>query len=113
MIEFKARKLWGGDVSVQSFIVEYAKKMKQKIKIVYENGYMIIDAKTPYKITAPPQLAQRTDKYIHKGTAYQLYDYLWNPVAKEERDYTAEGIKQLSEVWKRFKNKLDKQDKLI
>lgn len=107
MITFHARKLWGGDVSVQSFIVEYARKMKQKIEIIYDNATMIIDSNTPYKITAPTQIAQRTDKYIKKGEAYQLYDYKWHPQIVKEEEYTREGLEKLHEAM----SKLFKKEK--
>lgn len=113
MLTFKAKKLWGGDVSVQSFIVEYAKKMKQKIKVEYQNAYMIIDGETPYKITAPPQIAQRTDNYIKKGMMYQLYDFAWNPQVVEPDGYNEEGLRKLHEAMSKVFKKKDKQLDII
>ena len=105
MIQFPTRKLWGGDVSVPSFLVQYAKKMHQQIKITHENAYMIIDGKTPYLITAPTQVAQHTDKYIKRGEYYSLYDYKWNPTI-EVKDYTKEGLGKLHNAMSKiFKKK--------
>ena len=82
---------------MRSSTVEHAKKMKQVIKIEYQNGYMMIDGNTPYEITAPPQIAQRTDEYVKKGEMYQLYDYAWNPTIVEQ-DYNAEGLTKMHEA---------------
>lgn len=113
MIIFKARKLWGGDVSVQGHIVEHAKKMKQKIKIMYQNAYMIIDGNTPYQITAPAMIAQHTDSYIKKGQMYQLYDYRWNPQVVKQEDYTVEGMEKLHSAMEKIFKKKDKQLDII
>lgn len=112
MIIFRAKKLWGGDVSVQSHIVEHAKKMKQKIKVEYQNAYMIIDGNTPYQITAPAMIALHTDSYIKKGQMYQLYDYRWNPQVIEP-EMSIEGRLKMLQAFKDMKKKKDKQLDII
>lgn len=104
--------MWGGDVSVGSFVVKYALKTKQKIRLEYDSGHMIIDGNTPYKITAPTQIAQRTDQYIKKGEPYQLYDYKWEPRVVEPDGYTEEGMIKLHEVMLKVFGKKTEQLKI-
>jgi hypothetical protein len=113
---YKIKRLWGGYASVRSSVVEFAKRTHRKVKIEYDGQYMIIDGDTKYEITAPPQIAQRTDKYMKKGKPYQLYDYLWSPVnEKTPTEYTQDGLKELHKIMKSLfsKKPLDKQEKLI
>lgn len=99
-LSFKSRKLWGGSVSVPSFLVDFAKKTQKKIKIEYEGQYMVVDGLTHYEVTAPPQIAKRTDKYIRAGQPYQLYDYVWNPQEdKGPIGYTKEGLERLHDAY--------------
>lgn len=101
---YKAKKLWGGRVSIRSSVLKYAKRTHRKVKIIYDGQYMYVDANTPYETTAPPQIAQRTDKYMRKGEAYELFDYVWSPVVeKNVVDYTSEGLSKLAEAWANFK----------
>jgi len=100
---FKSRKIWGGYISVPSFLYDYAKRTHKKIRIEFEGQYMIVDTKTPYEITAPTQTAQRTDKYTKKGTPYQLYDFFWVPVEEiRPEEYTATGLTKLHEAMAKF-----------
>ena len=102
---YKIKRLWGGKASIRSSIIEHIKKMKQQLRVEYQNGYMIINGDTPYEITAPSQIAQRTDEYIKKGQLYQLYDYEWNPTVVVT-DYNKEGLQKLHDIYyKVFGNK--------
>ena len=98
---FKARKLWGGYVSVPDCIVKYAVRTRRKLRVEFEGQYMMIDKNSKYEVTAPNQTAHRTDKYIKKGATYQLYDYFWLPVDEvRPTDWTTKGLEKLSQAWK-------------
>lgn len=108
---YKIKRLWGGYASVRSCVIEFAKRTGRKVKIEYDEQYMMVDGETPYEITAPPQIAKITDKYLRKGKPYQLYDYFWAPLnEKTPRDYTCEG---LSLLYKAFKTALKKEPKQL
>lgn len=101
---YKIKRLWGGYASVRSSVIEFAKRTGRAVKIEYDGQYMVVDGNTKYEITAPPQIAQKTDKYMRKGKPYQLYDYLWSPhIEKNVVDYTNEGLGKLLEAWKALK----------
>jgi hypothetical protein len=101
---FKTRKLWNGFVSIPNFVVEYAKRNHRPIRVEYEGKYMLVTKDSQYQITAPPQTAQRTDKYIKKGNQYELFDYLWAPVEEvKEVEFTDEGRTKMLNAWKKLK----------
>ena len=104
MIKYKCKKLWGGKVSVRSCVVDYARRTGQSIEVEFNGQKMVINNKSAYEVTAPPQTAQRTDRYMKKGESYQLYDFLWQPKI-EINDWTNEGRSKLLSAWNKIKNK--------
>jgi hypothetical protein len=101
---FSSRKLYNGYVSVPSCIVEYAKRNHKNLRVEYGGQYMIVTPKTPYEVTAPPQQARRTDKYIKKDEYYNLWDYQWLPIEEvKEAEFTNEGRMALLNAWKNLK----------
>jgi hypothetical protein len=102
---FKSRKLWGHFVSVPSCIAEYARRNHRNLRVEYEDKYMIITPKTDFELNAPPQKANRTDKYIKKGEYYQLRDYQWLPLETVKPiEYTNDGRLKMLEAWKKLKS---------
>ena len=54
-----------------------------------------------YTCDERPQIAQRSDKYIKKGSIYRLYDYEFIPQeTAKELDWTLDGLRKLSEAFK-------------
>jgi len=85
---FYARKLYMGNVSVQSSIVEYCKRLGRKLIVDYEGQRMLVHNLDNFVCDGQSFVAHHTDKYIKAGRLYKLYDYSWNPV---EQKHTDEG----------------------
>lgn len=107
MIKVAVKKMWGGKVSVRSYLVEYGIKTNQPLKIVFEGQEMVILPEKLKNYTCENQefTAKRTDKYIRAGEKYKLYDYEWIP--QKNYGWTEKGLKHLFECYKKvFKKKL-------
>jgi hypothetical protein len=109
---FSSRKLYNGYVSVPSCILDYVKRNHKSLRVEYGDHYMIVTPKTPFEITAPPQKAQRTDRYIKKGEYYNLLDFQWLPLETVKPiEYTNDGRLKMLEAWKNLRK--DKQLEVI
>ena len=104
-MNYTARKMWQGKVSVRSFIVEYCIKMKEPLTIEYEGKLMKVRNLKDYTCDERPQIAQRSDKYIKKGEIYRLYDYEFIPQedVNPASDWEMEGLKKMLLAWKNLK----------
>lgn len=111
---YKAKKMFGGRVSVRSPLIDYIKRMNDKLTLEYGGKEMLITPKTPYTCDERLHRAERTDKYIKKGEYYKLYDYVFSarPSVVEE---TMGGIKAKWEAIGRAlgKIKTPKQGELV
>ena len=116
MISYHAKKMFGGRVSVRSYHIEYIKKMKQNLKLIYDGREMIITPHTQYTCDERLHRAKKTDKYIKKGDYYKLYDYVFNPRVHQSMEETWDGVKAkftaMGEALGKFRAK-PKQEKLI
>jgi len=96
MIVYRAKKMFGGRVSIRDCVVKHAKRMKENIKLVYKDKYMIVKPKTKYVCDERLHRAERSDQYIKKGQYYKLYDYVFASYGSVKKDpvTTADGLKQ-------------------
>lgn len=101
---YQCKKLWGGRVSVRSYIVDYCKKMKEPLIVTFENKRMKIRNFRSFYCDGRTYTAEMTDKYIKKGETYKLYDFQWNPEVKHEEYYTMEGMSKMVKCWKKIKD---------
>lgn len=79
MIRYTAKKMFGGRVSVKSPVVDYAKRVDEKIRLTFKDRFMIVTPHTQYTCDDRFHKAEKSDEYIKKGEYYKLYDYVFNP----------------------------------
>lgn len=104
---FYARKLYNGRVSVQSSVVDYARRLGRKLIVDYEGQRMLVSNLEDYTCDNQSFLARHTDKYIKTGNMYKLYDYVWSPVEqkREEPEISMEGRMKMLQAWKDMQKK--------
>lgn len=83
---FYARKLYNNRVSVQSSVVDYARRRGRKLIVDYEGQRMLVHNLEDYTCDNQSFLARHTDKYIKAGNSYQLYDYYWDPIEQKKEE---------------------------
>lgn len=109
---FYARKLYNSRVSVQSSVVDYARRLGRKLIVDYEGQRMLVHNLEAYECDGQSFLARHTDKYIKAGNTYKLYDYIWDPVKQkeEEPEISLNGRMMMLKAWKEMQaNKKGKQ----
>lgn len=104
---FYARKLYNGRVSVQSSVVDYARRLGRKLIVDYEGQRMLVHNLDAYECDNQSFLAHHTDKYIKAGKQYKLYDYIWDPVKQKEEEPQIElgGRLLMLKAWKEMQAK--------
>lgn len=112
MLVFKAKKMFGGRVSVRSYHIDYITRMRDKLRLIYDGREMIITPKTPYICDGRLHKAEKTDKYIKRGDYYKLYDYVFLAKSKPIEE-TMEGLKAKFEALGRALGKTPKQESLL
>lgn len=83
---FYARKLYNNRVSVQSSVVDYARRLGRKLIVDYNGERMLVHNLDDYSCDGQSFLARHTDKYIKAGNMYKLYDYIWSPIEQKHEE---------------------------
>ena len=99
---FYARKLYMGNVSINSQVVEYCKRLGRKLIVDYQGARMLIKDLDNFLCDGQTFIAHHSDKYMKAGNTYKLYDYIWAPIeAKhEEPEISMEGRLAMLKAWK-------------
>lgn len=100
------KKLFGGKVSVRSYLVKYCKKTRTNLVIEFEGQKMTVEYPNldRYTTDGNTYTAKRYDQYIRMGDKYKLYDYIWRPDV-EPASWTKQGMELVISAWKKIKNK--------
>ncbi len=111
MIHYKCLKMFGGRVSVRSYVFEYAKRTKQVIELTLTtNGQrMRINGETPYICEGATFYTKHADEYIKKNMPYKLYDFVWTPILEEPEEITMDGRAAMLRAWKELQKKKSEQ----
>jgi hypothetical protein len=98
-MKIKVKKIFGGRVSVRSYLVKYCKKTHKDLTIEFERQNMTV--RWPdlgrYTTDGNTYTAKRFDQYIRLGDKYKLYDYIWRPDI-EDKGWTTEGAKKFLSI---------------
>jgi hypothetical protein len=81
MRKYDVKKLWNGRVSLRDYIVEDQIKKQKSIMVRYEDDIMIL---SPMDLEKRDSMTECTSKY--NGQKYKLYDYVWKPAVKNQRE---------------------------
>ena len=105
-MKVSVKKLFGGRVSVRSYLVKYCKKTRQNLVIEFEGQNMTVEWPDlgRYTTDGNTYTAKRYDRYIRLGEKYKLYDYIWRPNV-EPVGWTKEGLKKYLEIVRIFKHR--------
>jgi hypothetical protein len=90
MIEYTAKKLFNGHVSIRDYIVKKALRKRESIRVSYEGDKMIIDRKQLKRaVDSAFRFHAKEFKSAFNGKKYMLYDFVWvkdaNPVFNEKQ----------------------------
>ena len=75
MINYPAKKLWKGDISIRSTTVQKALENNEEIKVIFKDKEMILKPGDLMQGKWNDEIIQ--SKYL--GT-YKLVDYKWRPI---------------------------------
>jgi hypothetical protein len=82
MITVNVKKLFNGTISLRDFIIRKCVERGIPLKVIHGNQYMIL---SPTELVVKRfQLTNRVFKSKFGGRNYQLFDYQWNPLTKNE-----------------------------
>tara|TARA_Y100000034_G_C6892141_1_gene410649 strand:+ start:288 stop:593 length:306 start_codon:yes stop_codon:yes gene_type:complete len=84
MIEYKAKKLFNGHVSVRDYIVNKAIRSRKYLRIQFEGEYMTL---TTEKLKESVNTFHKQEfKSAFNNKTYTLYDFVWRPDGSEEEE---------------------------
>ena len=81
MKKYDVKKLWNGRVSLRDYIVEEQIKKNKSIIVRYQDDTMIL---SPLQLEKRDSMTECISKF--NGQKYKLYDYVWKPVDKSQRE---------------------------
>jgi len=81
MKKVEVKKLWNGRVSLRDYIVDDALSKQQGIRVKYKDEMMML---SPGQLEKKFSMTECVSRY--NGKKYKLYDYVWNPVDKNQRE---------------------------
>ena len=81
MKKYDVKKLWNGRVSLRDYIVEEQIRKKKSIIVRYQDDTMIL---SPLQLEKRDSMTECTSKF--NGQKYKLYDYVWKPADKNQRE---------------------------
>ncbi len=81
MKKYDVKKLWNGRVSLRDYIVEEQIRKKKSIIVRYQDDTMIL---SPLQLEKRDSMTECISKF--NGQKYKLYDYVWKPVDKSQRE---------------------------
>ena len=81
MRKVEVKKLWNGRVSLRDYVVDAAIAKPESIMVRYGDDIMIL---SPMQLEKKFSMTECVSKY--NGKKYKLYDYVWTPAAKNQRE---------------------------
>ena len=81
MRNYEVKKLWNGRVSLRSYVVDSQIKKNEPIKVTFKNDTMILSVR---ELMKKDSMTEGTSKF--DGTKYKLYDYVWRPIDKRQKE---------------------------
>ncbi len=81
MKKYDVKKLWNGRVSLRDYIVEEQIRKKKSIIVRYQDDTMIL---SPLQLEKRDSMTECISKF--NGQKYKLYDYVWKPADKNQRE---------------------------
>lgn len=81
MRKVEVKKLWNGRVSLRDYIVDAAIAKPESIMVRYGDDMMIL---SPMQLEKKFSMTECISKY--DGKPYKLYDYVWKPADKKQRE---------------------------
>ncbi len=81
MKKYDVKKLWNGRVSLRDYIVEEQIKKNKSIIVRYQDDTMIL---SPLQLEKRDSMTECISKF--NGQKYKLYDYVWKPADKNQRE---------------------------
>lgn len=76
----EVKKVYRGIVSVRDYLVEKAKRLQEDLVIYNDRGEMVI----PYEYLDKGSVMTRSIPSKFGSKRYNLVDYRWNPILKDE-----------------------------
>lgn len=81
MRNYEVKKLWNGRVSLRGYVVDSQIKKNEPIKVTFKNDTMILSVRELMKKDSMTECTSKFD-----GTKYKLYDYVWRPIDKRQKE---------------------------
>ena len=81
MRNYEVKKIWNGRVSLRSYVVDSQIKKNEPIKVTFKNDTMILSVRELMKKDSMTECTSKFD-----GTKYKLYDYVWRPIDKRQKE---------------------------